>query len=52
MKVKKSFESHGKLGSEIKGDLKRNRVTLDVTSSWKSREALKLRESVESQGKR
>ena len=33
------------------GDLKKNRVTLDVTSAWKLREALKVKGSVESQGK-
>ena len=51
MKVKESFERQGKLGSEITGDLKENRVTLDVTSAWKSSKALKLMGNVENQGK-
>ena len=52
LKVKESFKSQGKRASEIEEIFKKNRVTLDVTSAWKSREALKLKGSVESQEKR
>ena len=45
MKVKGSVEV------SLREALKKNRVTLDVTAAWKSREALKVKESVESQGK-
>ena len=45
------MEVKGRVEVRLRETLKKNKVTLDGTSAWKSRAALKLKGSVESQEK-